>query len=122
MTDLHHALELTLNSIIDLRAAQPPEPLRRMSSAELAAMPILSREECTARDLADPKEHKLAMATLTLRWIGEQLYDAGGIDHMRETLQSVAECYPGRGGRMLSIADHKWDGIGCTADRAGWVT
>jgi len=98
------ALELTLLEIIDLCARQPKR--QRPHSAPL------TRDDILFQRISDPEHRQAAILDIALRWLGEQLHARGGVKLMQATLHAVADQYSVRGGRMLSIADHVWRGIG----------
>jgi hypothetical protein len=117
------ALELTLKSIIDARADRPRSTnLPEIDPRDWHGKPIPTRDESTMEKLASNAKHREAVAIVALRWIGERLYENGCIELMQDTLETVAARNPSCGGKMLSIADSKWDGIGRTKDDVGWCS
>ncbi len=54
---------------------------------------------------------------LAVRRLGERAHAvAGGTDGMRAIAERVADTDPARGGRLLSMLDSAWDGVGFGAD------
>lgn len=115
LAQIEDALVALLNKLLaerkrQSRAPGPKPPLRAISGAELAAMPILSDREIWQKRIIDRP------ITGALEWaiseIGEVLFLRGGTDLMREILERVARRHPKTYGQRATILDHKWDGIG----------
>jgi hypothetical protein len=87
----------------------PPEPLRLVSFAELAAGPIPSRRDCQiAAVLREPVR---AACRNAIRLLGERLLELlGNTGEMAEIAESLSD--GPQYGRRASILDHAWDGIG----------
>ena len=119
---LETALENVLLEILTIRAerdsAMVPEPLILTSYKFTSQIP--TREESTLKGLASREECRERMALLALRWLGELIHERGGIRLIQDICETVAARNPKCEGRMLSICDHQWDSIGCTATSAGW--
>ena len=106
------ALALTLVRIFEARAARPVEdgPLVVQTVDLEKRMP--TREERRMEHLASPDRHREEVELAALQWIGKHLNHQGGTDLMHEALYAAIALHPKYEGRMLSICDARWDGIG----------
>ena len=115
LAQIEHALDVLLTKLLAERKRQreapgPKPPLRALSAAELAEMPILSdREIGRERIIEDPLAGALELA---IREIGEVLFLQGGVELMGDVLERVAERHPKSYGHRATICDNKWEGIG----------
>jgi len=92
------------------RQAHGSKPLRAISAAELAAMPLQSDREIWREIVA---EHPITGALeLAIHELGEVLFDRGGTNLMRDVLERVARRHPKTYSYRASIMDKKWDSIG----------
>lgn len=57
---------------------------------------------------------------VSIRALGKRLHEIGGVNLMSEVLVRAAEKDPAHLGHREDIMDKRWDGIGRTADNAGW--
>jgi hypothetical protein len=89
MESITKALELTLLDLCEIEKSEPRKEWR-FSAADFAKMPVRSREEIMIERLAEKDTHRKGVALLTLRWIGEQLYERGGVEAMRAALEEAA--------------------------------
>jgi hypothetical protein len=57
----------------------------------------------------------------SIRALGARLYQLGGLQLMQDVLYRVAERDEATWSRRIGIMDHRWDGIGNSAETAGWM-
>ena len=111
-SELVPALAATVRAFLRERkkrhARASAKPLVVWEAGELVSIP--SRDLSRARQLArDPVLYALRQA---IRWIGEVAHHHGGTRTMHEVLNAVIKRNPNLKGRIVSMVDHAWDGIG----------
>ena len=115
LAQIEHALDVLLTKLLAERKRQreapgPKPPLRALSAAELAEMPILSDWEIRReRIIEDPLAGALELA---ISEIGEVLFLQGGVELMGDVLERVAGRHPKSFGHRASLVDHTWNGVG----------
>lgn len=121
---IEDALHRLLQAATEADRAPPLTPPRGPISASVLALEAVDRITSwtpAQRDAAALFMNPVAEALrLAVRTLGERLHEIGGQQLMTEVLDRVAERDPEHWGRRVSIMDHRWDGIGRTADHPGW--
>ncbi len=114
---IERALGTLLTAMVEDEARWPEPALFHIRATPFdPSKPVRSRAEVEVGQLL--QEPVYFACRLAVRRLGERLHAvAGGTNGMRHIADRVADTSPAEGGRLLSMMDSAWDGIGSDADR-----
>lgn len=118
---IEEALDTLLTAAIDAPPRKPePQPIEPIRMADIET--IMGRTEAERKTL-DLIANPVGIACrIGIRWLGQRLFEIGGLDLMHRVIDDVAARDLRNAGRRLSIMDHRWDGIGRVDGHAGWCS